>query len=136
MRPFGAMGVSRGKLLAMAQDVYRLADRTRGTIVAERVTRARGPIARTVGLLGRRELPVGHGLWLDPCNGVHTLGMRFPVDILILDANLCVLKIVDALPPNRLLPGVRGGRSTVELPAGSLAAAGVAVGDEMELIEG
>jgi uncharacterized membrane protein (UPF0127 family) len=73
--------------------------------------------ARLRGWLGRARPAPGEALWLYPCWAVHTLGMRFPIDVLFLDANGRVLQVVHRLPPWR----VRlhwAARSVVELPPG------------------
>ncbi len=52
---------------------------TRGTTLADRAEYARGPWRRLIGLLGRATLSNGEGLIFAPCTGLHTIGMRFPV---------------------------------------------------------
>ena len=87
----------------------------------EQVEVARGWWGRACGLLGRRELPAGHGLLLQPCSAIHTLGMRFALDVVFLDAQGRVLRQYHQVPPHRLL--IRGGPGAVaalELPAGTL----------------
>jgi len=106
---------------------------TRGSVIAERVTRADGFWARLIGLIGRRSLDAGEGLWLIPCNGVHTFGMRFPIDVLILDRDRRVLRVLSALRPWRLCLPAPGGHSAIELPAGTIAASNVRVGDQLTL---
>mgnify|MGYP003787007487 CR=1 FL=1 len=86
--------------------------------VVSRTSRAR---ERMVGLLGRRALPDGQGLLIVPCAAVHTVGMRFPLDLVFLDAAGHVLRCVAGVPPGRF--GVWGGRlarQTLEVQAGWL----------------
>lgn len=81
---------------------------------------AQGWWGRARGLLGRAELPAGHGLLINPCSAIHTLGMRFPIDVVFLNAQGRVVSLHRAVPPNR--PLIRGGRGAVaalELPAGT-----------------
>ena len=73
-----------------------------------------------VGLLGRKELGEGTGLWLEPCNGIHTFAMRFPIDVLFLDREGRALKMVSGVRPWRVCGPVRGARVVIELPAGTL----------------
>ncbi len=83
---------------------------------------ARGWWGRAVGLLGRKELPAGHALLLKPCSAIHTIGMRFPIDVVFLDEAGGVVRVCRNVRPNRLL--VRGGRGAVaalELAAGQAA---------------
>lgn len=117
----------------MSQHVYRLVNRTRGTVVAECIRRADTFWQRATGLLTRRKLTRGEGLWLIPCNGVHTFFLRFSIDLLILNRDLQVVRAFHNVPPFRICWPVRGGYSTVELATGTLASAGVQQGDWLAL---
>lgn len=110
-----------------------LRDETRHRTVATRVWRAEGMWQRLVGLMGRVALAEGEGLWLVPCNGVHTFGMREPLDIVVLDHGLRVVAMWPGVAPWRVCWPVRRGCSTVELRSGALSACGVRVGDQMAL---
>ena len=77
---------------------------------------------RLIGLLGRRLLAPRRGLLISPCNSVHTLGMRFPLDIIFLDADWRVVRTVAAVPPGRwCVWGGRRARHTLEVQAGWIA---------------
>jgi uncharacterized membrane protein (UPF0127 family) len=82
---------------------------------------ARSSWSRFVGLMGRGELPVGGGLWIEPCNSIHMFFMRFAIDVLFLDRAGRVKRVMLRLRPWRVSPIVFGARTTVELPAGTLA---------------
>jgi uncharacterized membrane protein (UPF0127 family) len=112
---------------------YRLIEKTNGQVIASRVRRASALWERTVGLLGRRSLGTEEGLWIEPCNGIHTIGMRFSIDVIVLDRELRVLNIIHALKPFRIACGGKGARSVLELPAGT--ASSIRVGDQLVLIE-
>lgn len=90
------------------------------------------PQTRMVGLLGRASLAPGDGLVLEPCAMIHTCFMRFPIDVLFLDRGGKVVRAVDTLKPFRLAWGW-GARTTVELPAGTLKAAGIRAGEEVRI---
>src|SRR3712207_4937418 len=94
---------------------------TRGAILAERAEVASSAWRRARGLLGCRALPAGGGLVIRPCSVVHTLGMAFTIDVVHLDVDGRVLRVVCSLRPWRLGPLVRGSRFAVELPAGMTA---------------
>lgn len=104
-----------------------------GEPVANRVQAARGPIGRLRGLLGRDGLPLGSALLIDPCNGVHTAGMRFAIDLLFLDRAGRVVRMAHEVPPWRFIPFVRRASRVLELPAGTLVAAEVEVGDVVSI---
>jgi protein-S-isoprenylcysteine O-methyltransferase Ste14/uncharacterized membrane protein (UPF0127 family) len=102
--------------------------RNGAAVLADRLRLADTHWTRLVGLLGTPALVTGDGLWLRPCRQVHTIGMRYPVDLAFLDADHRVVRTVDALPPGRVSPKVAEAESVLELPAGTLTRAGVAPG--------
>lgn len=91
--------------------------------------------ARLRGLIGRRGLVAGEGLYLPGTNGVHMFFMRFAIDVVFLggsreDGARRVVALRQNLRPwIGLVPWVRGARGAVEVPAGSLAGSGLSVGD-------
>ena len=89
----------------------------------------RGP-ARTRGLLGRQSLGEGEGLWIVPCEAVHTFGMRFAIDLVYLDRRNVVKKVRSSVPPWRLSGCLRA-HSVIELTAGTLKSAQVRPGDTL-----
>ena len=99
--------------------------------MASRAEKAESHWARLVGLMGRRVLPEGGGLLIRPCSSVQTTFMRFAIDVVFLDRDGQVVKIVPELKPYRGAFGGRGARSALELPAGAAAHCGIAVGDRL-----
>lgn len=100
----------------------------RGSIQADGVTlvpragRARHFHERLRGLLGRGGLPAGCGLLIGRCGAVHTVGMRFALDLVFLDGEGRVTRVVAAVSPGRLLvSGGRRARQVLEVAAGWLA---------------
>jgi uncharacterized membrane protein (UPF0127 family) len=112
----------------MATTGTQLRDAGTGCVLVSRLEVADRAWKRAIGLLGRRSLAADTGLWLEPCSGVHTLAMRFPIDLLFLDREGRAIRLVESLPPWRFCGPVRGGRVVVELPAGTLAARAVRPG--------
>ena len=98
-------------------------------MIAQRVAKARGFWSRALGLIGRPPLAAGEGLWLIPCNGIHTFGMRYSLDIIVLDSGMRVVRVALGVDPGRLVLSTAGGHSTLELPGGALRPGSVAVGD-------
>lgn len=113
--------------------VRRVSD---GRVVAARMAQALGFWARFRGLMGRASLPAGDGLWI-PDSSIHMFFMRFPIDALFLSApdpagrRRVVAVRPDLRPWTGLVLPVKGAEGVVELPAGTLAAAGVQPGDEV-----
>lgn len=89
--------------------------------------------AQTFGLMGRREFAADHGLLIPRCNAIHTAFVRFPIDVIFLDAQLTVVRLISALPPWRIVGFVRGAKSVVELPAGTLRQKQIGVGQQFAL---
>jgi uncharacterized protein len=89
-------------------------------------------LARMRGLLGRAGLDRDEGILLRPASSIHMAFMRFPIDAVFLDRELRVVRIVEDLPPWRAA-AKRGAKSVIELPAGTCARVGLAVGDRLRL---
>jgi len=105
-----------------------VANRTEQTILATRAAAARTFTQRLRGLMGKPSLPPGEGLVLFGDNSIHTFFMRFPIDVLYLDAEQRVIKLQEAMPPWKIGPLVRGCRFIVELPPGTIRDSRTAVG--------
>lgn len=106
---------------------------TRGVALAERCEVARSFLARGRGLMGRAELAPGAGLLIEPCSSVHSFFMRFPIDVVFVSRQHRVVGLTAAMPPYRPYAGARGARYVVELPAGTIASTGTAVGDLLRI---
>lgn len=95
-----------------------------------RVQPATTPWTRMVGLLGRAALPADEGLLLSPAWSIHTWAMRFPIDVVFVDRDDRILRIVEAMAPWRLV-SERRAHAVVELAAGRARALGLTVGDRL-----
>jgi uncharacterized membrane protein (UPF0127 family) len=91
------------------------------------------PAARMRGLMGRSELELGAGILLEPAPSIHTFFMRFPIDVVFLDADRRVLRVVEAMPPWRAVV-CRGARAALELPAHEAGRRRVRVGERLALV--
>src|SRR4051794_20053118 len=107
--------------------VRRAAD---GAVVCERCEVPESALGRMRGLLGRDRLEPGGGMLIDAAPSVHMFFMRFPIDVVFLDRDRKVVRVVERLRPWRVA-GARRAAAALELPAGAAAAAGVAVGDAL-----
>lgn len=114
-------------------------NRTRGTVVAERLEEGSSLWAKFLGLMGRAALPAGTGLWLPGENGIHMLFMRFPIDAIFVappaggrDGPRRVLLARRSIPRWRgVVWLVRGAKGVLELPVGTIEATGTEPGDEI-----
>lgn len=109
-------------------------NKTRGVILSSRAEVARSFCKRAKGLLGRsfKEFSQGNALWIVPCDGVHTFGMRFPIDVAYLDAEGRILRIYHQLAPFRIAALSLKAKSVLELPPGTLDQTNTDVGDRLE----
>ncbi len=101
-------------------------------VVCERCLLAETPLARMRGLLGRRGLESGEGLLLRPAPSIHTLFMRFPIDVVFLGREGDVLKVVHRLKPWRTA-AARGAKAVLELGAGEADHRGIHAGIRLDL---
>ncbi len=101
-----------------------------GRVVAESVIVADSTMRRLRGLLGKGDLPSGQGILLRPAWSIHTAFMRFPIDVVFLDADQVVVKIVPRLAPFKTA-SCRGAREVIELRAGECDRRGLSLGDRV-----
>jgi uncharacterized membrane protein (UPF0127 family) len=113
-------------------------NRTRQTCLASAVAVADTHWTRLCGLLGLGpdDFRNGCGLWIIPCHGVHTLGMRFPLDVVYLDRALTVVHVQHGLQPWRFAPVRMRATSVLELPSRTAAETNTGVGDRIEITTG
>ncbi len=88
--------------------------------------------SRRSGLLGRDSLPAGHALVIAPTQGIHTFGMRFPLDIVGVARDGTVVKIRSSVPARRVVLALRA-FAIVELTTGSAGAGDLKQGDRLEV---
>jgi uncharacterized membrane protein (UPF0127 family) len=103
---------------------------TRNTVLAEAADLADTSAKRRTGLLKHERLNPGEGLWIVPCESVHTFFMKFAIDLVYLDKHRKVRKVRHRVPAWRLSMCLSA-HSILELPAGTLAETGTRVGDEL-----
>jgi uncharacterized membrane protein (UPF0127 family) len=109
-----------------------LVNATKKTMVSDKCHFANTVLKRMVGLLNRGRIEKGEGLLLDRCYGIHTIGMRFPIDVLFLDKDLHVIRAVKALPTYRICV-VRKSVYVLEVPVGALDASCTEDGDQIQI---
>lgn len=103
-------------------------------MIAGRVVRAESFRARLVGLLGHSHLAPDEGLWIEPCDSIHTFFMRFPIDVAFVDRDGVVIRRLDSVRPWRATRLYSRARACVELAAGTLERMGVREGSRLGLV--
>ena len=109
----------------------RISNLTRQSVLAHCVEVADEGAKRRKGLLGRQELRAGEGLWIRPCEAVHTFGMRFPIDLVYLDCKLRVKKVRSGMRPWRHSACLTA-HSVLELASGTIQETQTKPGDRIE----
>ncbi|WP_348262193.1 DUF192 domain-containing protein [Telmatobacter sp. DSM 110680] len=106
----------------------------RDTKLADKLEVAGSGPKRSKGLLGRKNLGPGEGLWIIPCEAVHTFFMQFPIDLVYLDRKYRVKKICAIVPAWRF-SACLSAHSVLELPAGTIQDSQTQVGDILEIVD-
>jgi uncharacterized membrane protein (UPF0127 family) len=103
-----------------------------GSVIGDRIRHCTTGRDRRVGLLKDSELSPGAGILLEPCEGVHTFGMKFPIDIVFLNRQRKIVALYADVPARRLRLSWRA-HSTLELPAGSIQRFGLQAEQPLEI---
>ena len=110
-------------------------NRTRRQYLATSLAVADNHWSRLRGLIGTppANFQQGRGLWIVPSRGVHTLGMRFPIDVIYLTRDNIVLHLEPSLAPWRFAPMRFQAASVLELPENTVRSTGTTIGDRLEI---
>jgi len=106
-------------------------NKTKETFLAFRVTVADSMVGRLVGLLGKRFLKPDSGVWIVPANAIHTIGMLFAFDLVLIDRNFKVVGLRELVRPFKITrPNFRA-ESVLELPAHTIFKSRTELGDQL-----
>lgn len=112
-------------------------NRTRECFLATELKIADTHWGRLIGLLGtsREKFSFGGGLWIIPCHGVHTLAMRFSIDVVYLDSEKTVVHVEENVKPWRIAPIHMEAATVLELPSHVVWDTRTQIGDSIEILE-
>jgi uncharacterized protein len=110
----------------------RIRNLTRNTELGASIDIADTSGKRRTGLLKHSGLAPGEGLWIVPCESVHTFFMKFPIDLVYLDKKHTVRKVRHAVKPWRM-SACFSAYSIVELPSGAARESGTTAGDQLQV---
>jgi hypothetical protein len=106
-------------------------NQTRESFLSLSVTRADTHFARLKGLLGKMRLKSDEGLWTVPSQGIHTIFMLFPIDLLYLDADNRVVHLIENVGTFRITPIRRDSESVLQLRTRTIFSSHTQVGDQL-----
>jgi len=112
---------------------YSVRNLTRGTSIGDAIGCAESSSERRTGLLKHSKLDEGEGLWIIPCESIHTFFMKFALDLIYLDRKKRVRGVRRAVPPWRMSMCFAA-HSVLELPVGTIERSRTEEGDEMEFV--
>lgn len=115
-----------------AMQTVQIFNVTRGVVIAQKAVLASSLGQRMKGLLGRSSLSLNEALILKPCASLHTFFMRFAIDVLFLDKDLQIIRLIQNMPPYRLSPIIWSSKMAIELPAGKISQTNTRIGDRIE----
>jgi uncharacterized membrane protein (UPF0127 family) len=103
----------------------------KATVIGDKIAVADSSWTRFIGLMGKRALDRGGGLWIKPSSGVHTCWMRMCIDVVALDSDHRIVAMGHSVPPWRISCVHWKTRSVLELPAGRIRECSITVGDTL-----
>lgn len=113
---------------------HKVLNFSKGDVLLEDVIIAKSFFARLKGLLGVDSLAEDEGIIIKPCNSIHTMGMKFNIDVAFIDKNNKVIHIINEMPPGKFSPIVRGGSYIIEGKGGTFKRKKLSVGDILEIM--
>jgi uncharacterized protein len=117
----------------MSSETVAVLNTTRNTVLGERIGVAETSLSRMVGLLGKHGLEAGTGLLIFPSQAVHTVAMKFPIDVLFVDKRWRVVGMRPEMVPYRVTGIHWKARCVIELPSGQIAKTSTQIGDQLSI---
>jgi uncharacterized membrane protein (UPF0127 family) len=115
----------------MERRKYCIYNQTRECFLSLGVTAADTTFSRLRGMIGRLKLKSDEGIWVVPSNGIHTLGVLVPLDLIYLDENHRVIHLVEYFPTFRVGPWRTQAASVLELPTHTIYSSHTQPGDQL-----
>lgn len=106
-----------------------------GVVICEKVELADNFFKRFMGLMYRKHMNSNEGLLLDPCNEIHTFGMKFSIDTITISVDNKIIEMDVNIAPRRIRPKVKNGKKVLELVAGTIDKYDLEPGDTIEFRE-
>jgi len=117
----------------MAVETVAVVNTTRNTVLGDRIRVAETSLSRMIGLLGQQGLQPGSGLLIIPSQAIHTVAMRFAIDVIFADRKWRVVHLRAGMVPYRMTGIHWKARCVIELPVGVIAESSTNVGDQLNV---
>jgi len=111
----------------------RLVNKSDNKTLISHLEVAQGLWPRMKGLLGRKNLPADQALWIPRCNSIHTFFMKFPIDLVFIDADMVVKKTIAGVRPGRVVWPVWQATGVIELSEGFLQNNPLRIGEQLHV---
>ena len=115
----------------MQRQTYCVYNQTRESFLSLGVVAADTTLARLKGLIGKLALGLDEGLWMVPSQGIHTVGVLFPIDLVYLDDSYQVIHVAESFPTFRISPLISQAASVLELPTHTIYSSQTQPGDQL-----
>lgn len=114
--------------------IHRQAASKKGTSskLKLRIKMADTYFSRLIGLIGKKQMDKNEGLLLKKCKSIHTIGMRYNLDLVFMDKTGKVLKCVEGIKPFRAA-SAKGAYYALELNQGVIQIQGIKVNEQLKL---
>lgn len=111
----------------------KLRNLTKDIMILNDIIIAQDFFSRLKGLLGKKSLEKDQGLILRPCNSVHTVGMKFSIDVVFVNKDNKVLHIIKNMKPYKFSPIIKKASYVIETSRGTISDENLEVGDIIEI---
>ncbi|MFN4149589.1 MAG: DUF192 domain-containing protein [Candidatus Sericytochromatia bacterium] len=112
--------------------IITIRNKENNTLISDNIGLANTMLTRFIGLMNKKTLEDNEGILLTPCNSIHMMFMKFPLDIVFLDRKNKVIKIIENLKPWRVSPVIFMAQSVLELPSGTISKTGLKINDTLD----
>lgn len=114
--------------------LFKIDKNEQAHLLLSNLEKAESFFRRGKGLLGRRSLEEGSGLWINPCRDIHTFFMKFAIDCIFVNKKMVIVKMHQNVKPFRFVGPVWKSQSVIEVPAGSAQKWNLKSGDQLYVV--
>ncbi|MDP4092478.1 MAG: DUF192 domain-containing protein [Bacillota bacterium] len=109
----------------------KIVNLTRNKSLADNCIHADSFLSRFKGLMLKKNISPGSGLLIKPCSSIHMFFMRFSIDVIFIDRDNVIIHTMSGIKPWHVSPFIKGSKSVLELPEGTIVITGTNKGDKI-----